>query len=36
MQCVELQTDRGLVRLGTDDPDGLVQHLVQRTGVPAG
>lgn len=34
--CVELQTDRGLVRLGTDDPDGLVQHLVQRTGVAAG
>jgi hypothetical protein len=30
--CVELQTDRGLVRLGTDDPDGLVQHLLQRAG----
>lgn len=34
--CVELQTDRGPVRLGTDDPDGLVQHLTQRTGVAAG
>lgn len=34
--CVELQTDRGLVRLGTDDPDGLVQHVARRTGLPAG
>ncbi len=31
--CVELQTDRGLVRLGTDDPDGLAQHLMQRAGL---
>lgn len=34
--CVEVQTDRGLLRLGTDDPDGLVRHLVQRTGAGAG
>ena len=34
--CVELQTPRGIVRIGTDDPDGLVQHLSQRTGLPAG
>jgi len=34
--CVELRTDRGLVRLGTDDPDGLVQHLAQRAGAVVG
>jgi hypothetical protein len=34
--CVEVRTDGGWVRLGTDDPDGLVQHLAQRTGVAPG
>ena len=34
--CVELQTDRGLLRIGTDDPEGLVQHLAQRTGLSPG
>jgi hypothetical protein len=33
--CVELQTDRGVVRIGTDDPEGLAQHLCQRTSLPA-
>lgn len=30
--CVEVATDRGVVRLGTDAPDDLVAHLQQRTG----
>lgn len=34
--CVELTTDRGVVRIGTDDADGLLRHLAQRTGLPAG
>lgn len=34
--CVEVTTDRGLVRLGTDDPDGLARHLLQRAGPPGG
>jgi hypothetical protein len=34
--CVELQTDRGLVRLGTDDPDGLAAHVARRTGLTTG
>lgn len=34
--CVELHTDRGLVRIGTDDPDELVRHVAQRTGGAAG
>jgi hypothetical protein len=33
--CVELQTERGLLRIGTDDPEGLVHHLAQRTGLSA-
>lgn len=34
--CVELSTARGIVRIGTDDADGLLQHLQRRTGLPAG
>lgn len=34
--CIEVRTDGGWVRLGTDDPDGLLQHLAQRTGVAPG
>ena len=30
--CVEVTTDRGLLRIGTDDPDGLLQHLERRCG----
>lgn len=29
--CVEIETERGRVRIGTDDPDGLAQHLLQRS-----
>ena len=28
--CVEIRTSRGLLRVGTDDPDGLVAHLAER------
>ena len=30
--CVEITTDRRRLRIGTDDPDGLLRHLVARTG----
>ncbi|MBX3463882.1 MAG: hypothetical protein KF830_11990 [Planctomycetes bacterium] len=34
--CVEVTTDDGLVRLGTDDADGLARHLGERSGAVVG